>query len=105
MNCPRCGSINHGKDGVIKGRQRYKCKECHYHYTVEQKFDVKPDEIRRLAFEMYLEGLRLRSTGRILRISYGTVFNGLRSGVKMRNYPGGMERQLLLSNWMRCTLM
>ncbi|MDR1224461.1 MAG: IS1 family transposase, partial [Tannerella sp.] len=30
MNCPRCGSINYCKDGVIKGRQRYKCKDCVY---------------------------------------------------------------------------
>jgi transposase-like protein len=52
----------------------YKCKDCVYHYTVEQKSDVKSGEIRRLAIEMYLEGMGFRSTGRILKISYGTVF-------------------------------
>jgi transposase-like protein len=63
MNCPRCGSINYCKDGVIKGRQRYKCKDCVYHYTVEQKSDVKSIEISRLAFEMYLEGMGIRAIG------------------------------------------
>jgi transposase len=35
---------------------------------------VKAPETRRLAFEMYLEGLGFRSIGRILKISYGTVY-------------------------------
>jgi transposase-like protein len=78
MNCPRCGSINHCKAGIIKGRQRYKCKDCTYHYTVEKKSDVKPEETRRLAFEMYLEGLGFRAIGRILKISYGTVYQWVR---------------------------
>jgi transposase len=39
------------------------------------KSDVKSAEIRRYAFEMYLEGLGFRATGRILKISYGTVYH------------------------------
>ena len=74
MNCPRCGSVNHCKDGIVKSRQRYKCKDCYYHYTVERKSDVKSSDIKRLALEMYLEGLGFRSIGRILKISYGTVY-------------------------------
>ena len=75
MNCPRCGSVNHCKDGIVKGRQRHLCKECHYHYTVDQKSDIKTTATKRLAFEMYLEGLGFRSIGRILKISYGTVYH------------------------------
>ncbi|WP_438695890.1 transposase-like zinc-binding domain-containing protein, partial [Tannerella forsythia] len=26
MDCPRCGSINHRKDGIVGGRQRHYCK-------------------------------------------------------------------------------
>jgi len=74
MDCPRCGSINYHKAGIVADRQRYKCKNCQYHYTVIQKSDVKPVDTRRLAFEMYLEGLGFRSIGRILKISYGTVY-------------------------------
>ena len=50
------------------------CKDCHYHYTVERKSDVKSTDTKRLAFEMYLEGLGFRAIGRILKISYGTVY-------------------------------
>ncbi|KAA6345910.1 hypothetical protein EZS27_006550 [termite gut metagenome] len=44
------------------------------HYTVEKKSDVKSAETRRKALEMYLEGLGFRATGRLLQISYGTVY-------------------------------
>jgi transposase-like protein len=74
MDCPKCKSSHHVKDGIVHGKQRYKCKDCLYHYTVRRKSDVKTPEIRRLALEMYLEGLGFRSIGRILKISYGTVF-------------------------------
>ena len=74
MRCSRCGSVEYCKDGIVKGRQRFKCKQCNYHYSVEQKSDVKSIETRRLAFEMYLEGVGFRSIGRILKISYVTVF-------------------------------
>ena len=74
MDCPRCYSLNYHKAGFIKCRQRYKCKDCHYYYTVSHKSDVKSAKTRRLAFQMYLEGLGFRAIGRILQISYGTVY-------------------------------
>jgi transposase-like protein len=74
MKCPKCSGEEYCKDGMAKGRQRFKCKKCSYRYTVEQKSDVKSSETKRLAFEMYLEGLGFRAIGRILKISYVTVF-------------------------------
>jgi transposase-like protein len=74
MDCPKCKSSHHVKDGIVSGRQRYKCKKCHYRYTVERKSDVKNAETKRLALALYLEGLGFRSIGRILKISYGTVY-------------------------------
>jgi transposase-like protein len=74
MDCPKCKSGHHVKDGIVRGKQRYQCKGCHYRYTVERKADVKTTETRRLALEMYLEGLGFRSIGRILKISYVTVY-------------------------------
>src|SRR6218665_851398 len=54
MNCPRCKSSEYSKDGIVNLRQRYKCKKCVYRYTVEKKSDLKSDETKRLALEMYL---------------------------------------------------
>lgn len=43
-------------------------------FSVEKKSDVKTPEQKRLALQMYLEGLGFRAIGRILNISYGTVY-------------------------------
>ena len=74
MDCPKCKSSCHIKDGIVQGRQRFKCKECLFRYTVERKSDVKTVDTKRLALDMYLEGLGFRSIGRVLKISYGTVY-------------------------------
>ncbi|KAA6348561.1 hypothetical protein EZS27_003971 [termite gut metagenome] len=44
MDCSLCGSIHYHKADFVKGRQRYQCKECRYHYTVVKKSDVKSAE-------------------------------------------------------------
>ncbi len=74
MDCAKCGSLNHQKDGLIGNRQRHYCKDCYYHYTVEKKSDVKPIKIHRLALELYLEGLGFKAIGRILKISHVTIY-------------------------------
>jgi transposase-like protein len=89
MDCPKCSNSHYVKDGVIRGKQRYKCKECRYRYTVERKSDVKTAGTRRRAFEMYAEGLGFRSIGRILKISYGTVY----SWVRQWNVPVSFPRR------------
>jgi transposase-like protein len=79
MNCPKCSSNSNCKAGTAKGRQRYKCKECHYHYTVEKKSDVKTKETKKLALELYLEGLGFRAIGRVLKVSYATVYSWIKN--------------------------
>lgn len=74
MNCPKCKNSSYCKDGFAKGIQRYQCKKCKYRYTVEKKADVKSLEVKRMALEMYLEGLGFRAIGRLLKIGYVTVF-------------------------------
>ena len=87
MECPKCRSNHCVKDGIVRGKQRYQCKDCRYHYTVERKSDVKTNEIRRLALEMYLEGLGVRIIGRILKISYGTVYAWVKEWSSNVSFP------------------
>jgi len=87
MDCPKCRSSSHVKDGIIRGRQRFRCKSCRYRYTVERKSDVKTLHIRRLALEMYLEGLGFRRIGRILKISYGTVYSWIKQWSVNISFP------------------
>ena len=87
MNCPRCKESNACKDGVVGGRQRYKCKPCGFRYTVERKSDVKSKDIKRLALSMYLEGVGFRAIGRILGISYGTVYQWIKKWGEQISLP------------------
>ncbi|KGN79137.1 insertion element iso-iS1d protein insA [Porphyromonadaceae bacterium COT-184 OH4590] len=74
MACVKCKSDKSVKNGIVSSRQRYRCNDCGYNYTVAQKSDVKPNDTKKLALAMYIEGLSYRTIGKILNISYGTVY-------------------------------
>jgi len=85
MECPKCKSKSSVKDGIVKGRQRYLCKECKYRYTVEYR--GKPNSLKKLALQLYLEGLGFRSISRILKVSNVSVLNWIKSfGKQIEEY-------------------
>ncbi len=86
MDCVRCKSSNKVKRGIVKGRQRYTCKDCGYNYTVERKSNSKPCLMKRQALELYLEGMGFRSIGRFLEVSHVSVYNWIKS------FGGEIER-------------
>ncbi len=73
MDCPRCNSSSHKKNGIVDGRQRYKCHDCGYNYSVEMKSTASPTSVKRQALQLYLEGLGFRSIGRFLGVSHVSV--------------------------------
>ncbi|KAA6349605.1 hypothetical protein EZS27_003030 [termite gut metagenome] len=79
MNCPKCQSINTIKNGIVRGHQGYKCKDCHYAYTVEKRLGEYPKSERKKALQLYLEGLGFLSIGRYLGVSDVRVLNWIRS--------------------------
>jgi transposase-like protein/IS1 family transposase len=79
MNCPKCSCVKRVKSGIIKGRRRYKCKDCGCNYTVEVKSTGKSKLIKRQALHLYLEGLGFRAMGRILGVSNVSVLNWIHS--------------------------
>jgi transposase-like protein len=78
MKCPRCKSNDKVKNGIIKGVQRYRCKECEYNFTVEKRSGEYSNDIKRKALQLYLEGLGFRSIGRILSVSNVSVLNWIK---------------------------
>lgn len=77
MNCPKCKSEKKVKDGIVRNKQRYQCKECQYRYTVEYK---NVNHItKKNALHLYLEGLGFRSIGRYLKVSHVAVYNWIKS--------------------------
>jgi len=78
MQCPKCKSEEFIKNGVVKRKQRYKCKACNFRYTVTQKSTEKPVCLKRFALQLYLEGLGFRSIGRALNVSNVSILNWVR---------------------------
>lgn len=78
MNCPKCGSDNKVKNGIVRNLQRYKCKECSNNYTVVKKSTAVDSSKRRLGLMMYLEGLGFNSIGRILGVSHVAVIKWIK---------------------------
>ena len=73
--CPNCGHDQAIKSGVVKGRQRYKCKACSYNYTVARKGKKIDNYYVTKALQLYLEGLSYREIERILGVSHVSVIN------------------------------
>ena len=73
MNCPKCNSSTYKKNGLVGGRQRYKCNVCGYNYSVEIKSTASSTSVKRQALQLYLEGLGFRSIVRFLGVSHVSV--------------------------------
>lgn len=77
MQCKYCGSEKVVKDGKVKGKQVYKCKECGHRFYENTKFArMKADKnLIVTALNLYYDGLSLRKTQRNLEQIFGETFS------------------------------
>lgn len=76
--CPKCQSDEYVKSGVVKERQRFRCKACGYFFTVlKQGKSIDPYYVVK-ALQLYIEGVTLREIERILGVSHVSVMNWVR---------------------------
>ena len=61
------------------GSQRFRCRVCDRIYTPAPSPNGYPDEVRRQAVKLYLEGMNLRRIGRILSVNHQSVTNWVNS--------------------------
>lgn len=73
--CPSCDSENFIKSGIVNDRQRYKCKDCGYNFTVFKEGKRISDYYVNKALQLYLEGLTYREIERLLGVSHVSVMN------------------------------
>jgi len=89
--CPKCKSEDIRKSGIVKNRQRYKCKSCNYHFTVGQI--GKPDNTKRDALICFLLGLDYRTTGKLLHINHATAYGWIKQfGTQIEKLKGGKTK-------------
>jgi len=81
--CPKCESKEATKSGVVNARQRFKCKNCGYHYTVDKVGREVNSYYVVKALQLYMEGVSYREIERLLGVSHVSVMNWVKKyGVK-----------------------
>jgi transposase-like protein len=74
-NCPKCDSNNISKNGILNDRQRYKCKDCNYNFTVDKIGKSIDNYYVIKALQLYVEGVSYREIERLLGVSHVSVMN------------------------------
>lgn len=82
ISCNKCGSLSYCKSGKMNGKQRYRCKDCGYNYTMTDRRRKYSDANRIQALLLYRKGLSLRSVADIIGTNDVTVLKWIRSFCK-----------------------
>lgn len=74
INCPRCKEKKVIKNGRTKNnKQQYYCKICCYRFIENYTYQAYKSDINQNIIQLTKEGLGIRSTARILKISTTTL--------------------------------
>ena len=74
-SCPKCQHEQSTKSGIVKNRQRYRCKQCNYNFSVGKAGKQIESYYVIKALQLHIEGVGYREIERLLGISHVTVMN------------------------------
>ena len=72
LRCKRCGSDEHVKNGLMRGQQRSLCKGCGLSFT-DTPPRGKPLALKAAAVLLYVSGLSMNRTAKLLGVSTPTI--------------------------------
>src|SRR3954447_7826817 len=72
LRCKRCGSGGHVKNGLMRNKQRYRCKACGLNFT-DTPSRGKPLALKVAAVLLYVSGLSMNRTAQLLGVSTPTI--------------------------------
>ena len=72
LRCKRCGSEAHVKNGLMRGQQRSLCKGCGLNFT-DTPARGKPLALKAAAVLLYVSGLSMNRTAKLLGVSTPTI--------------------------------
>ena len=72
MRCKRCGAEEHVRNGLMRGKQRYRCKACGLNFTDTPPRGM-PLAMKVTAVLLYVSGLSMNRTAKLLGVSTPTV--------------------------------
>ena len=72
LRCKGCGGEEHIKNGFMRGKQRYRCKACGLNFT-DTPLPGKPLAMKVTAVLLYISGLSMNRTAKLLGVSTPTI--------------------------------
>ena len=72
LRCKRCGSGEHTRNGFMRGKQRYRCRSCGLNVT-DTPPRGKPFALKVTAVLLYVSGLSMNRTAKLVGVSTPTV--------------------------------
>ena len=72
LRCKRCGSEEQVKNGLMRSKQRYRCKACGLNFT-DTPARGKPLAMKATAVLLYVSGLSMNRTAKLLGVSTPTI--------------------------------
>src|SRR5512139_148996 len=72
LRCKRCGSEKHVKNGLMGGKQRYRCKACGLNFTDSLPRGL-PLALKATAVLLYISGLSMNRTAKLVGVSTPSV--------------------------------
>src|ERR687890_532157 len=72
VSCKRCVRAKHVKNGLMRGKQRYLCKTCGLTFT-DTPARGKPLALKAAAVLLYVSGLSMNRTAKLLGVSTPTI--------------------------------
>ena len=81
LSCKRCRSTEQVKNGLMRGKQRYRCKGCGLNFT-DTPPPGKPLAIKATAVLLYVSGLSMNRTAKLLGVSTPSVMTWIEQFAK-----------------------
>ena len=102
--CKKCGSEKAGKNGIVAGKQRYRCKECGYNFREgDKRTNEKVIAKKALCILLYAMAKgSFRMMGRILGIDHTLVYRWIRAfgeGLPQPEVPGNITQMEFDEMW------
>ena len=95
LRCKRCGAEEQVKNGLMRGKQRYRCKACGLNFT-----DTPPRgmllQVKVTAILLYVSGLSMNRTAKLLGVSTPSVMTWIEQFAKDHAQKPGPEGRALV---------
>ena len=83
IRCRHCGSNWMPKDGHTRGRQVYKCGDCKRKYTADATQPRFPEQVKRQAVQMRIEGTSISAAARVVGVKSETIYSWVKKRSKL----------------------